>query len=415
MIDLKNINIKKLVDNDSSLLWMIVISFIVLVLWASMSKLDVVSLASGNVIPSSKVKQIQHLEGGIVQEIKIKEGQKIKKDEPLLVLSSISNKSDLGELNVRIISLKADIYRLETEAKGKKSIDFPKEFLLQNQSLVDKTNELFKSRIDSLNSKISTQKKAIEEIEARLENSIERFALAKEQVQIGEELIKENLSNRYEQVNRLKELSQVESSIAQDKAAIKKAKEQLKNIKTEYKQDVQTELSQSRQSLKEYIKRKEKFDDSLSRTIITSPMDGIIKTLNVVTIGGVVRSGETIIEIVPLDDKLVVEAKLSPQDIGHIQKNAPAFVQIDGTDGYRYGKVYGKVIHISPDSLITEKGEAFFIVKIELEKQYFGKEERIELFPGMLVSVGIVLGERSVLEYILSPFLQNSSFTFTEK
>lgn len=403
-------------NKDSSLLWVMVLTIVLIFVWSFFSKLDIVSMASGNVIPSSKVKQIQHLEGGIVQEIKIKEGQKVQKDEPLLVLSSISNQSDLGELKVRIVSIQADIFRLEAEAKGKNTIDFPDEFITQNDNLVQRTNELFKSRIDSLNSKISTQNKAIEEIQARLKNSKERFALAKEQVTIGEDLLKQQLSNRYEQVNRLKKLSQVESSIAQDKAAIKKAKEQLTNIKTEYQQDVQTELSQSRQSLKEFIKRKEKYDDSLSRTIIKSPMAGLIKTLNVVTIGGVVRSGETIIEIVPLDDKLIVEAKLSPQDVGHIQKGAKAFVQLDGSDGYRFGKVYGKVINISPDSLVTDKGEVYFIVKIELDKQFFSDGiDKIELFPGMLVSVGIVLGERSVLEYILSPFLQNGSFTFTER
>lgn len=408
--------IKIFYNKNSSLLWVMILAIVLMFTWAYFSKLDIVSMASGNVIPSSKVKQIQHLEGGIVQEIKIKEGQKVKKDEALLVLSSISNKSDLGELEIRIVSLKADIFRLQAQANELKNIVFPEEFKKENEKLVQRTTELFKSQMDNHNSKISTQINTIEEIEAKLRNTKKRLILAKEQVQIGENLIKQELSNRYEQVNRLKDMNLLESSIAEDEVAIKKAKEQLNQIKKDYKQQIQTELTQSRQSLKEFSQRVEKYEDSLSRTVIKSPMAGVIKTLNVFTVGGVVRSGDTIIEIVPIDDKLIVEAKLLPQDIGHIQKNAAAFVQLDGSDAYRYGKLYGKVIHISPDSLITDKGEAYFIVKIELDKQYFSdKQNKIELFPGMMVSVGVILGQRSVLEYILSPFLQSSSFTFTER
>jgi adhesin transport system membrane fusion protein len=145
-------------------------------------------------------------------------------------------------------------------------------------------------------------------------------------------------------------------------------------------------------------------------------MSGVIKSLNVVTIGGVVKAGDTVVEIVPLNDKLIVEAKLLPQDVGYIKKNAKAFIQLDGNDGYRYGKLNGKVVHISPDSLITDKGESFFLAKIELEKSYFGNQrDKIELFSGMIVTVGIVLGERSVLEYILSPFLESSNFVLSER
>jgi adhesin transport system membrane fusion protein len=403
-------------DKDSSLLWIIVISIVSILLWASFSKLDIVSISNGNIIPSSKIKHIQHLEGGIVDEIKVEEGQSVSQNEPLLILSSISNKSDLGEIRIRILSLKADIYRLEAESNFFREIKFDKSFKKDNLNLVKRTKELFISRRDSFASKIVTQKKAIEAIEARLENSKKRLLLAKEQVQIGENLIKEKLSNRYEQVDRLKEVNILESSIDEDKVAIKKAKEQLKQIKKEYKEDVETKLSESRQSLKEFTQRAQKYEDTLKRTVIKSPMSGVIKSLNVVTIGGVVKAGDTVVEIVPLNDKLIVEAKLLPQDVGYIKKNAKAFIQLDGNDGYRYGKLNGKVVHISPDSLITDKGESFFLAKIELEKSYFGNQrDKIELFSGMIVTVGIVLGERSVLEYILSPFLESSNFVLSER
>ncbi len=411
------LDIEEISKNTHRLLWVLIFFIVSFIIWAAFSPIDVVSSARGSVIPSSKVQKIQHLEGGIVQSIEVKEGQMVKEGDELIILSAINNKSEVDELRVRTLSLKAEIARLEAESLGKEKIEFSKEFQEANNDLVKSTYELFKARINSINSKRYTQKKNIEEITARLRNLHKKLKLAQEQVSIGEELLKQDLSNRYEQIDRLQQVESLKSQIDEDKVAIKKANEELNQINTNYKEEIQSELTQNRQNLNEFEKRLERFEDSLSRTVIKAPLSGTVKQLNFVTIGGVVKAGDIVMEIVPYDDKLIVEAKLLPMEMGHIRPNQRAFVQLEGSDSYRYGKVEGVVIHISPDSLVTSEGEAYFIVRIALDRDYFGtpNEEKIKLFPGMIVTTGIVLGKRSVLEYILSPFMDGMSFIFTEK
>jgi len=409
--DLENIS-----KNTHSLIIILVVFIITFGIWSAISPLDVVSAAKGTVIPVGKIKQVQHLEGGIIQSINVKEGQKVNVGDTLVVLSSIINRSELEELKVRILSLKADIIRLQSESKNEKTLIFSKN-LGNNKELIKRTNELFNARIQTIKSKKLTQEKTIDEIKARLRNLKDKLLLAKEQVKIGDELIKQKLSNRYEQIERLKEYNSLKSKIDEDTIAITRAEEQLNNIDREYKEKIQAELSQSKQNLQEFNKRLERFKDSLNRTVLKAPLSGTIKKLNMVTIGGVLKPGETVMEIVPNEDKLIVEAKLLPQDVGHIQVGQKAFVQLDGSDSYKYGKIQGIVTLISADSLVTKEGEAFFIVRVALNKDHFGdnQKQQIKLFPGMLVNVGIILGERTVLEYILSPFLGSQSFVLTEK
>jgi len=387
-----------------------------IITWSAYSTLDIVSSARGTIIPMSKVQKIQHLEGGIIQQINVQVGQKVTADQPLIILSPVNNLSEVGELKLRIDSLTIDNIRLDAESKGSKQLAFPPQIEQQHPLMIQAVNRLFSARIASINSKKKAQKKTIEEILSRVRNSRTRLKFAQEQVKIGERLLKQKLSNRYEQLERLKEANSIKSKIDEDLIAIKRAKEQLNQIQAEYKEDIQLRLSENKQNIQEFTKRLDRFQDSLQRTVLKAPMDGIIKRVYIETIGGVIKPGDTIIEIVPGEDKLIVEAMLLPQEIGHINIDQKAFVQLDGADGYRYGKVSGTVIHVSPDSLITQDGEAFFIVQIALENNHFGDEQKkINLFPGMVVNTGIILGKRSVMGYILSPFLENMSFILTEK
>ncbi|BCN94144.1 HlyD family type I secretion periplasmic adaptor subunit [Thiomicrorhabdus immobilis] len=398
--------------------------------WAALSPLDIVSQARGTIIPASKVQEIQHLEGGIIQEIKVHEGDEVEMGQPLLILSSINNASDMGEIELRIASLKADIHRLESEASNLEQLDFDETFTKQHTKLVLQANELFLARLANLESSLEAQKQEIEskkqeleETRTRLKSSKQRLSFIKEQIEIGKKLLANNLSNRYEQIERLKEANTLQSHIDEDSilikrhyAAIEKAQNQLQQIQLQNQQDIQAELSETKRNLDEFIKRADKYRDSLERTIIRAPVKGIVKRVNIVTEGGVVRPGVTIMELVPGEDKLVVEAQLMPQDVGYVYVGQRAFVQLEGPDAFRLGKIMGVVSHVSPDSLVTEEGQAYFVVKIILDKKSFGDEqEKIDLFPGMVVNVGIILNQRTVLEYIFSPFLASMPFIFSEK
>lgn len=405
-------------------------ALVVIILWAAISPLNVVSIAQGSIIPTSKVQKVQHLEGGIVQNIHVREGQRVTANEPLITLSAATSEADAGEIRQRIQSLEADVVRLEAETAGRNKVIFPESLVKNSPKLIARSTDMFNARRARVETDLALQQSEIdlradevEEIRVRRENTRQRLKLVREQVSIGERLIKNNLSNRYDQIEHLKEANTLKSAIDEDSTALRRgqtalrqAQEELEKVKRAFEEEVQNELSKTRRDLEELQTRAEKYEDNLSRTVLRAPVGGIIKRLYVVTEGGVIRAGDTVLEIVPEDDRLIIEAELPPQDIGYVRMGQYAFVQLDSMDATRLGKIDGKVQHVSPDSLVNEEGQAYYLVQIEVDKPYFGDEnDRIFLFPGMIVSAGIVLGERSVLEYLLSPFSQSSSYVFTER
>lgn len=415
---------------STTLLGAVLVAAIVLFgAWASLSKLDVVSIAQGSIIPTSKVQKLQHLEGGIIQKIHVKEGQRVKAGESLVVLSSATNEADVGEIHQRINALQADVVRLEAESAGLSRIAFTPELIRSAPKLVARAKKLFAARRARLETDIAVKQSDIqqrteeaEEIRVRKHNSERRLKLVREQIRIGERLLENNLSNRYEHIELLKEANTLQSAIDEDTTALRRsqavmqqAQDELEKVQRAYNEEVQSALTDARQSLDEIRARSEKYEDSLDRTILRAPVSGIVKRLYVVTEGGVIRAGDTVLDIVPEDDSLIIEAQLAPQDIGYIQLGQYAFVQLDSADAARLGKIEGVVKHISPDSVVDSEGQPYYIVHIEVNQSYFGNaDNKIYLFPGMIVSAGIVLGQRSVLEYLLSPFSRSAAFVFTE-
>lgn len=407
----------------------LIVIIVATVSWAHFGVLNIVSIATGSIIPTTKVQQVQHLEGGIVESIEVREGDRVEAGQTLVVLSAVSSESDVTEIRQRIQSLQADVIRYEAEARGDKTLTFPETFQKAHPHLVTRAVDLFEARRASLKTDLALQKaekrlrsEEMAEVRSRIRSSKERLKLVKEQIQIGEHLLRSALSNRYEQIERLKEANSLRSKIDEDKVvllrgqiALAKAEDQLQKVQKDYDQQVQAHLAETRQQLEELQTRAEKFADNLDRTVLRAPVSGIVKRLYAVTEGGVIRAGDTVMDIVPEDDRLIVEAKLPPQDVGYVRVGLPAFVQLETADAARLGKIGGVVKHVSPDSLVTSEGQSFYIVHIEVERAYFGDDgNRVMLFPGMIVSAGIVLGERSVLEYMVSPFIQNAAYVMSE-
>jgi len=420
------------------------ISFFV---WAAVSPLDIVSDAIGEVIPSSRVKRIQHLEGGIVREIKVREGDSVEVGQPLVELEATANQSSVEELNVRVASLKADILRLEAESRwfddskvvtdadaiSEKSdlpvalyvdpysveLTFPQEILLESPDLATQALGLYRARRDRLVNDLNTQlekikqrEQDIKEITARIRNQRKNLTYVREQVSISEELLKDRLTSRYKHLGFLKEESTLVSKIEEDKAALARskstmagAKEHLDQIYNSFNEEVQEFLRKSRRELLEFSQRLKKTSDSLSRTVIRSPANGIVKSLYIMGEGEVVQPGMTILDIVPAGDKLIIEAHLALGDIGYVQTGQPATVKLATGDARMFGNLDGIVKHISPDAITKPEEGTFYKVLVETESDRFEKDDRrYQLYPGMRVLVGIKTGERTVIEYLLYPY-----------
>ena len=399
-------------------------------IWAFVGTLDIASIAKGEVIPSSQVKRVQHLEGGIVREISVHEGQVVSRGQKLVVLEPTQSGADVGELKVRLQSLRAEIARLEAEATDQRLPVFPKDLAISAPKLVKQSLELFENRRRAMRSRIESQKESviqkrqdIREISARVHNQENRLKLMKEQIGISNELMKEDLTNRFVQLDLLKEASRLKGQNEQDIAALERARSvlketqsQLQGIYDSFAEDAGKQLKAARLQFNELSQRIGKFQDSLARTVLRSPVNGIIKTLHITTVGGVLKAGDTVVDIVPAGDKLVIEARLKTQDIGYVQVGQSALIKLASSDARRFGWLHGKVVQVSPDTLMTRDGLPFYKVRIETNKDHFQHGSlRYSLLPGMRVIASIQTGERTVVEYLIGPILGSLSGAMQER
>ena len=398
--------------------------------WAWKGQLAIVSVAEGEVVPSTQVKTIQHLEGGIVREIKIREGERVKTGQSLISLESTASGADVGELKTRIVGLKIEIARLQAAASNAKKPAFPGNLVKSHPSLIREAIQLFESRKRRLDDEFASQraimaqrKQDIQEATARIKNQRNSMKLLKEQIAISEDLLKEQLTNRYKHLDLLKELAKLKGSIEEDKVALKRAGSALTqasanrdSIRSKFSEEARTKLDAARRQLEEFAPRMSKFEDSLKRTILRSPVNGVVKSIHVVTIGGVVRAGDAIIDIVPEGDRLIIEAKLKTQDIGYVRQQQSARITLASADAMRFDGLDGTVIRVSPDTITGNDGEPYYKVRIQTDRNHFRRaENRYDLFPGMQVIASIHTGERTIMEYILDPFLNAGDTAMRER
>ncbi len=426
MLDKNKLQARK----DSTLLTLLIALIVSLSIWMYIAKLDIVSSTVGSVVPSSQIKIIQHLEGGIVRKIYVEEGQKVVANQPLIELESTDSEANVGEMLVRLATLTVQVARLEAESIGSEVISFTAEVEEKTPKLAQQEKALFEARRDRYLSEIasrqglvSQKEQVIEQVTSRLAHSRNKLKLLQEQVEISEELLKDELTNRYNHLTLLKDQSSLFSQIDEDKAVLKgaeaslvEASQKLNEIRLGSQANSREELEESRREHSELSQRMEKLKDSLKRTILRAPVNGTIKTLNVHTVGGVIRPSEAVVEIVPAGDMLLIEVKLPPQDVGFVQLGQSAQIRLASADATRLGKLGGKVIHISPDSIVDEDGMAYYKVRIETEKNYF-ERDGLEYFlsPGVQVSASIVTGDRTVFEYLFEPFLGGIERAFRER
>jgi adhesin transport system membrane fusion protein len=398
--------------------------------WTTIGRLDVVSLATGEVVPASQLKTVQHLEGGIVRVIQVREGEQVRQGQELVVLEPTRNVAEVDELQSRLMSLKVTIARLASEVAGSSSMKAGGDLVEAEPELVKQAQELFRNRRLRLDNQLASQRELIaqreheiREVKARLHHNQETVKLVGEQIAISEKLLRMDLTNRMRHLDLLKERSNLDGKIEEDTAILPKltaaaneARARLEAIRSGFAEEAGKELEEARRTYRELSQRQLKYEDSLRRTILRAPVDGIVKTLYVHTEGGVIQAGATVLDIVPAGDELVIEARLPTQDIGYVRKDQRALVQLASAEAARFGTVEGKVTDVSPDTLVTKQGQPFYRVRIRPERTYFERGRlRYDLFPGVQVQVSILTGSRSVLEYLLDPYLASLSLAMQER
>ena len=379
--------------------------------------IEVLSLADGKIIPQGRIKYVQHLEGGIVEEILISEGEKVEINQPLVVLSKEKASSEFEEINSRLKSIDLSILRVNSEINSNNSIEIPENINnLFDEELVKSENELFQSRRKAINSEIKSKKASIDKANKNLKNLKKRLKIVKEQEDISQKLLEVEATNRLKHLEILRERQEVEGSIDEQQSIIDLSKNDLEKVQNNYIEDLNIELSQYRKEKEELNKRIQKYSDSLNRTVLKSPVSGTVKLVSVNSKGAIVAPGVTVVEIVPENEKLIIEAKLPLSEIGYVKKNLEAKIRLNTPEGSRFRSIKGKVVFVGADRISSKDEDGFYLVKVETSANSFArKNEEYKLLSGVPVMVGIITGKRSFMDYFLTPFITGASFALSER
>jgi adhesin transport system membrane fusion protein len=406
-------------------------AFGVFALWAALFTLDIASHSAGEVVTSSQTQVVQHLEGGIVRTILVREGQSVRAGDALVELERTASDAELNELEAHIGGLQIRILRLHAQQEGRLSFDVPAELVARFPAQVQTARELFESQrmrlagsLEVQGTKITQREAESQELLARREQLRSKLGLQREQIAISERLLKDGLTNQYEHLNLLKEeqvtlgvLNETEAGISRVSAGRRQETASLKTLAVGDREELQKDLEDARKQLSEFQERLLKYTDSQRRTVVRAPIDGTVMTMNVATEGGVIAPGGTLLTLVPAGTALLIEAKLPIGDVGLIRPGQSARVQLVSSSARGYKPMDATVIDISPDS-VTERDqneERYYRVRLQPAAPAFdGHARHYSLAPGVNVSVAILTGERSVLGYIFDPLVSGMSSALTE-
>ncbi len=408
------------------------------ILWAAIAEIDELARGNGKIIPSGKIQRIQSLDGGILSEILVKEGETVKRGAPLLKVDTTRFQASLEESLQAYLGLLAIRTRLQAEVnidinKTMPKIIFPNRILedksrydlVENQFFIKRVNEL-KSSIRVLRNQLGQKRQELKEIESTIRNLKRNLEFIKEQRKTIRRLVKSRVKSNYDLLNAEKEYNQTrgdletaELSISRSKLAINEAENRIKEKINAFKSESAGELNKTTGEINKLEAKLISDVDKVAKTVIRSPVDGIIKQINQNTIGGVIQSGTDIIEIVPVSNNLLVEAKIDPKDIAFINPSQKSMVKLTAYDFSIYGGLEGQIIEISADSIVDKEskdGQSYYRVILKTERNYLEKNgKRLPIIPGMIASVDIVTGKKTILDFLLKPILKTKQNAFHER
>jgi adhesin transport system membrane fusion protein len=398
-------------------------------LWSLFAHLDEVAIAPGEVVPQGRVKTIQHLEGGIIDELYVREGDTVREGTPLVQLDLAGTVTNVEELQVRLDGLLLRKARLEAEANTT-PLDLPTDVGANVASIVAAEQQAYDARQRELNSTRAVlegqavqRSQDVKEVEVRLNAVRISLGLAHERLAMSEDLLKDKLQSPMEHLQIESEVESLEGEVAalseallRARAALAEAQERIQELDLRFAREAREQLGETEVSIARTRELLETANDQQTRTTIRSPITGVVKNMRYTTIGGVVRPGEPILDIVPSEDTLVIEARLNPMDRGFVQAGQPATVKIDTYDYARYGGIDGKVVSVAPDSTVPENAPPYFKVIIETTKPWLGeREDGYLISPGMGATVDIQTGTKSVMDYLIKPVLKLKNEAFRER
>ena len=410
-------------------IWGLLAFLLFLLVWAHFAIVDEVTRGEGKAIPSSRLQKIQNLEGGIVAELYAREGQIVGVGDPLLRLDDTRFASNVGETAADSNALALRVERLTAEVEGRVP-SFPEDIAARAPTQAANELALFNSRqqqlrdeIGGLEEQLVQRRQELREMASKQSQFRNSLALLRKEIEMSEPLVGsgaispvEVLRLKRAEVESLGQLDATTLAMPRAQAAIKEIDSKIGEARGRYRSEALTQLNEARTDLTKLQSTGKALEDRVRRTLVTSPVRGVVKQLLVNTVGGVIQPGCDIMEIVPLDDTLLIEAKIRPQDIAFLHPGQEAVVKFTAYDYTVYGGMKARLEYIGADSVTDDEGNSFFLIHLRTDKSHLGSAEKpLLIIPGMVASVDIITGKKSILSYLLKPIIRARAEALRER
>jgi adhesin transport system membrane fusion protein len=398
-------------------------------LWAGLCAVDERVRASGQVVPSREIQTVQSLEGGILAELLVSEGDRVEKDQILMRISDVAFSSEETSTEARSLSLKAKRARLEAEARASAFTPTP-EILAGNPRAAENEQALYRSRQDELANALSILDGKIEGVTSRLsEVETELTALGQsrtllqQELGITQDMVRQKAAPKLEEIRLQRELTEISGKIASGKerktgleADLRNAKKEREDQEDKFRSQALGELSEVDAQIAGLEGNLKSIGDRVYRSELRAPAGGIVNKIAVKTIGGVIEPAQRLVEIVPVDEDLKIVARVSPNDIAFLKAGQSVHVRISAYDPNRYGRLNGHLVRVGANSVVDREGHVFFEIEVRTDRNHLGTMERpLPITPGMLADVDIVTGRRTILEYLAKPLLRARTEALRER
>jgi len=420
--------LEKTPRSASVLLWAMALFLGAAISWAYWAELDEIVRGEGEIIPSTQLQVIQNLEGGIVSEIIVHEGDLVEAGQVLLRIEDQRFNSSVKENEVRNFELQAKLARLKAEAEGaefESPVGFPPEyqgFIDQELSLLRSRQREFDANQAGLSQQFTQRQQELIEAQSRLEQVRRSYNLLLRELEITRPLLADGVISEVEflrlqrQVNDLRgERSSIELSLPRIQSAIEEIAGKQGEMELQFRNLARAEFNDLLAEQARLTQALSGMQDRIRRTEVRSPVKGTVKELLVNTVDGVVRAGDQLLSIVPWEDKLLIEARIKPSDIGRLRIGQNATVKVSAYDFAIYGGMDARLIQISPSTFLTENNEAYYSVRLETDSPYLDAENKsMPLMAGMTVGIDVLTGKKTLMSYLLKPIIRAKSTALTE-
>lgn len=403
--------------------------FVLFILWASLSELDEVTRASGRIVPSKQIQIIQNLEGGIVKEILVRQGDKVKAGDVLVKLDRTQFDAEFNRNEEEFLSLEATIARLKAESNFEEPV-FDEKLMAEQEYMVSRELNLFNARkaefdasINSIAARLKQIEQELIETEVSLVSARSASALADREVELLKPLVERGIEPQMELVRA--EQRKIEASgdsriaelgIEKAKKSVEEVNLQIEAERQKFRASALMELNEAETNRNQLVDSLPALSDRVNRTDVLAPTDGIINQVMVSTLGGIVDSGMPIVELVPLDDTLLVEAEVQPQDIAFLRPGQDARVKLTAYDFARYGALEGRVENISADAILNDQEQYVYVIQVRTEENSLPSDGgNLPILPGMVAEVDILNGKKSIMRYLMNPVLKLQEKAFRER